>query len=235
MFRDPYALLFVVDAPDLLALKPHGQAVAVQVRVIEFPGQAEGRVGGEQAVPLVVDFVRNLGVEGGVRVCGIADIQRRAHCGNFQSAVRRCGRERLVYGWELFRRHVRLQQFFHHAFFCVAMHPLIVSYGQNVRVQNAHSKIVLQRSYAAIFRPGCRHTVEGPLLPLLRRQWLVDVIEVGFKSIGLLRSLPVVIDAYCDPVLPIPLDQFEVLRVVPFGPHFPLVLRHGHIPIPLKP
>mgnify|MGYP006922382777 CR=1 FL=1 len=31
-----------------------------------------------------------------------------------------------LYGWELFRRHVRLQQFFHHAFFCVAMHPLIV-------------------------------------------------------------------------------------------------------------
>ena len=113
------------------------------------------------------------------------------------------------------------------------MHPLIVSYGQNVRVQNAHSKIVFQRSRAAIFRPGCRHTGEGPLLPLLRRQWFVDIIEVGFKSIG--RSLPVVIDACRDPVLSIPLDQFEVLRVVPFGPHFPLIFRHGHILIPLKP
>ena len=42
---DPRELPLVVDAPHLMALPGHGQAVSVQVRVVKGPGEAEGLVG----------------------------------------------------------------------------------------------------------------------------------------------------------------------------------------------
>ena len=51
MLGDPYVFLLVCNAAHFPALIVHGQAVAVIVRVIKFPGQTEGRVGRKLFVP----------------------------------------------------------------------------------------------------------------------------------------------------------------------------------------
>ena len=59
---DPRELPLVVDAPHLMALPGHGQAVSVQVRVVKGPGEAEGLVGGQSLLPQGGGLRRGLGV-----------------------------------------------------------------------------------------------------------------------------------------------------------------------------
>ena len=94
MLGDPYALLLVRDTPDLLALEPHGQAVAVQVGVVKLVGQAEGHIGRQQPVPFGSGFTGGLRVETGVRAGGgvheLVGVQREACQSDFQRRIGRC-------------------------------------------------------------------------------------------------------------------------------------------------